>query len=139
MRVPIIYALPLLALSSCSPSSSSTQQPLLEVRPEVTSASQITTGNIYAQQGYTSDDTHVAPSFSLNLNVPDGSEVLQFTNPQVDLKFYCSRSEHSVTSLPCQLTSAGGVRRFTLKHTITEQQYKTLAKIVITRIYEGPQ
>ncbi len=106
----------------------------VEVEQTVTSETLVTSGSVTT---YPRDDRHVEPSMTVNLNIPDGSKVLQFKNPMVDITFYCAGSTQSVNGIKCQLSAGQGNRLFTFRHSLTSQQQQTLQKVVVKRIYEG--
>jgi hypothetical protein len=127
----------LCSLAVCSCSSSGGSAAKVEVEQSVTSETLVTSGSVTSYFGSTRNDSHIEPSITVNLNIPDGSKVLQFKNPMVDIAFYCAGSAQSVNGINCQLSAGQGNRSFTFRHSLTTQQQQTLQKVVITRIYQG--
>jgi hypothetical protein len=111
--------------------------PKVEVDAGVTTETLVSLGAVATYPGYTHDGVHIEPSMSVNLAIPDGSKVLQFKKPIVDIAFYCAGSAHSVTGISCYLRAGQGERSFTFSHSLTSQQQQTFQKVVVKRIYEG--
>ena len=106
----------------------------LEIAPDVITSTNAEPGGIVIP-GF-SDDHRGDQYVVIYLGVPDGSPVLQFTNPLADVTVVSQNSRIELRELKCSLQVESGIRSFRFSPTLTQQQIKTLKSIRVTRLYD---
>ena len=133
LRMSLMFGF--LSASGCDESRRS--KAIVEIAPEVTADSLVAAGTVSFFPSSAKDDSKLEPWMIVGLDVPDGSRVLQFKNPVVDIVFFCEGSEQTARGIKCQLGAREGSRSFTFSYVLTTHQRKTLQKVVVKKIYEG--
>ena len=83
------------------------------------------------------DDDHKGDRYvSVFLAIPDGSAVLQFTDPVADLTVVSENSRLELNGVSCSLEVGGGSRSFRFFPRLTRQQIDTLKSIRVNRLYD---
>lgn len=127
----LLFLMPvLLFVSGCGGSPPPIQ---LEIDPAVTNATSVSAGIV--RTALTKGE-YIDPSLTVNLDIPDGSIVLQYKNPKADIVIHCTSSTQAVNAVPCLLVVERGKRTFTFTQSLTQQQQKSFQKVMIGRLYE---
>lgn len=108
----------------------------LEIDQSVTDTTAIKSGGVRVGKGSTRGDVRFEPYIRVDLKVPDGSPVLQFTTAKADIEVVCERSSQSVTGISCDMEVRGGVRSFGFRQELSAEQAKSLQKVVVKRVYQ---
>jgi hypothetical protein len=83
------------------------------------------------------EERHYPPYWAeMDLNVPDGSPLLQYTNPVADLLLTRDTSTRTVSGVPCSLSASGGSRSFSLAFEITVVEYRSPLTITVKDVYD---